>query len=73
MLAPIAAQLQASVRDITLYGRGAELRCIETRPLKGDLQRTLLADAAHEAAAVTTSQALATLCRSEDARPESGH
>ena len=73
MLAPIAAQLQASVRDITLYGRGAELRCIETRPLKGDLQRTLLAGAAHEAAAVTTSQALATLCRSEDARPESGH
>ena len=46
-LVPLDAQMQASVRDITLYGRGAELRCIETRPAKGDLQRTLLAGAAH--------------------------
>ena len=66
-LIPIETKMQASVRDITLYGRGAELRCIETRPLKGDLQRTLLAGAAHAAADITTAQALATLCRADSA------
>lgn len=66
-LVPIDAQMQASVRDITLYGRGAELRCIETRPAKGDLQRTLLAGAAHEAAGVGTAAALAALCRAGSA------
>ena len=68
VLAPLDAQVKASVRDITLYGRGAELRCIETRPLKGDLQRTLLAGAAHDAAKATTSDALAALCRAGTAR-----
>ena len=63
LLTPKDAKLQGNVRDITLYGRGAELRCIETRPVKGDLQRTLLAGAAHEAADVATSQGLAALCR----------
>ena len=67
VLTPKDAKLQASVRDITLYGRGAELRCIETRPAKGDLQRTLLAGAAREAAGATTSQALAALCRAGSA------
>jgi len=68
LLAPLDAQMQRSVRDITLYGRGAELRCIETRPLKGDLQRTLLAGAANDAVKATTSDALAALCRAGTAR-----
>jgi hypothetical protein len=68
VLAPLDAQMKSSVRDITLYGRGAELRCIETRPLKGDLQRTLLAGAANDAAKVgsgkaSSADALAALCR----------
>ena len=67
LLTPKDAKLQAGVRDITLHGRGAELRCIETRPAKGDLQRTLLAGAAREAASATTSAALAGLCRAGSA------
>jgi hypothetical protein len=63
LLTPKDAGMQASVRDITLYGRGAELRCIETRPAKGELQRTLLAGAANAAAGATTGAALAALCR----------
>jgi hypothetical protein len=66
-LTPKDAKLQGSVRDITLYGRGAELRCIETRPARGDLQRTLLAGAAHEAAGTSTTEALAVLCRAGSA------
>ena len=31
-LTPTDASFAAKVRDITLYGRGAELRCIETTP-----------------------------------------
>ena len=49
MLSPRDRALAAKVRDIVLRGRGAELRCIETRPVKGDLQRTLLASAARSA------------------------
>jgi hypothetical protein len=67
-LVPIETKMQASVRDITLYGRGAELRCIETRPVKGDLQRTLLASAAHAAAGTSTTGALAALCHAGSAR-----
>ena len=62
LLAPLDAQAKGAVRDITLHGRGAELRCIETRPLKGDLQRTLMAGAAQQAATATTTAALAALC-----------
>lgn len=83
VLAPLDAQMKSSVRDITLYGRGAELRCIETRPLKGDLQRTLLAGAANEATRArsdkagsdkagsdkaSSADALAALCRTGAAR-----
>lgn len=66
-LTPKDTKLQGGVRDITLYGQGAELRCIETRSVKGDLQRTLLAGAAHEAAGVATAPALAALCRAGSA------
>ena len=64
-LVPKDAQLAKQVRDIVLRGRGAELRCIETRPAKGDLQRTLLAGAARAALDVTDGAALAALCRGE--------
>jgi hypothetical protein len=62
-LVPRERALAAKVRDIVLRGRGAELRCIETRPVKGDLQRTLLAGAARGAAGVADANALAALCR----------
>jgi hypothetical protein len=70
-LLPKDAQLAAKVRDITLYGRGAELRCIQTRPAlaaarspgkAGEIQRTLLAGAAREAGKVTAAAELAVLC-----------
>ena len=68
VLAPRSAQGATAVRDITLHGRGAELRCIETRPLKGDLQRTLLAGAANAAGSARTADALAALCRAGSSR-----
>lgn len=63
VLVPRDAALAASVRDITLRGRGAELRCIETRPVDGDLQRTLLAGAARAAVAAGEAAAYEALCR----------
>ena len=63
-LTPKDAQFAAKVRGITLYGRGAELRCIETQSAKAaEVQRTLLAGAAREAADAGTGPALAALCR----------
>ncbi len=62
-LAPKDKALAARVRDIVLYGQGAELRCIETRPVKGELQRTLLASAALAVSANTDADALQALCR----------
>lgn len=51
------------LRDITLYGQGAELRCIETRMTSEPApQRTLLASAAHAAAGVDDAARLAALC-----------
>lgn len=62
-LAPKDKALAARVRDIVLYGQGAELRCIETRSAKGDLQRTLLASAALAAKPGSDAKALEALCR----------
>ncbi len=62
-LAPKDKALAARVRDITLYGQGAELRCIETRPVKGEPQRTLLASAALAARADSDAKAMQALCR----------
>jgi hypothetical protein len=62
----LAKQLQA----ITLYGRGAELRCIETQPARGETQRTLLAGAARAASGIDAPGSLAALCYG-DARPAS--
>lgn len=62
-LTPKDAALAARVRSIALYGQGAELRCIETQPTKGPLQRTLLASAALAATPQSDAKALETLCR----------
>lgn len=63
VLVPRAEAMAGSVRDITLRGRGAELRCIETRPVEGELQRTLLAGAARDAIAAGDAAVHETLCR----------
>lgn len=62
-LAPKDKALAARVRDITLFGQGAELRCIETRPVKGELQRTLLASAALAVKTGADAAAMQALCR----------
>lgn len=62
-LAPKDKALAARVRDINLYGQGVELRCIETRPAKGDAQRTLLASAALAVTPSTDAKTMETLCR----------
>lgn len=67
-LRPKDAALAATLREVVLYGRGAELRCIETLPLQGEPQRTLVAGAAQAAAGVQDSGALAALCRHGAAR-----
>lgn len=68
-MTPKDAAMRRKVQTITLYGRGAELRCIETHPVEGDAQRTLLAGAARAAEGVTGAGALATLCYG-GARPQ---
>ena len=67
-MVPKDAALAARVRDITLYGQGAELRCIETRPVKGDLQRTLLASAARAVTPTSNAAEFERLCRAGVAR-----
>ncbi|MCC7247846.1 MAG: fatty acyl CoA synthetase [Lysobacter sp.] len=62
-LTPKDAALAARVRNIALYGQGAELRCIETQPTKGPLQRTLLASAALAAKPQSDANTLEALCR----------
>ena len=69
-LAPRDAAVSAKLRGITLHGRGAELRCIETRPTQGDVQRTLLAGAARAAETVSDAAALAALCTGSEARAQ---
>ena len=61
-LTPRHAPMRETLQTITLYGRGAELRCIETQPARGDAQRTLLAGAARAAGNQSSPGALATLC-----------
>ncbi|WP_460831041.1 LolA-related protein [Lysobacter humi (ex Lee et al. 2017)] len=64
-LVPREARMAQHVRGLSLYGRGTELRCIETQPVKGDVQRTLLAGAAQAAAGVSDAPGLAALCRGD--------
>lgn len=64
-LSPRDDALAASLRSIVLRGQGAELRCIESQPVEGDLQRTLLAGTAVAAAGVTGAAGLSALCRGD--------
>lgn len=69
-LVPKQASLAGKVRQIVLYGRGSELRCIETEASgdggeSGETQRTLLATAARAAGADTGAEALVALCRGD--------
>ena len=61
-LVPRDAKLAARLRGIALHGRGDELRCIETMPAKGEVQRTLMGAAAQAAA---EGADLAALCRGQ--------
>ncbi len=67
-LVPRDPALAAKVHEVLLHGRGAELRCIETRPAGGEVQRTLLAGAAQQAAGVVDGATLARLCGGVPAR-----
>jgi len=60
-LVPRDAKLAAKLRGIALHGRADELRCIETLPAKGEVQRTLMGTAAQ---AVADGADIAALCRS---------
>lgn len=62
VLTPKDAVLAARTREIVLFGRGTELRCIETRLAVGEPQRTLLAGAAANADAQLDATALAAIC-----------
>nr|WP_242112114.1 LolA-related protein [Luteimonas aquatica] len=65
-LVPRQQALASKLREINLYGRGVELRCIETQLAKGKtVHRTLLAGAAREADGLSTGPALANLCHGE--------
>ncbi len=68
VLTPKAEALERRVRSVTLLGQGRELRCIETQPSKGDVQRTLLGGAATTAAGLRQADALAALCHDGGAR-----
>ncbi len=61
-LVPREPRLAAALAGIELHGRGAELRCVESRPAKGEPQRTLMAGAAAAAAQEDDPAALAALC-----------
>lgn len=62
-LVPKDPALAKALQRVVLHGRGAELRCIETRPAgKGEVQRTLLAGAAMRATPAMDGAALAALC-----------
>ena len=67
VMTPKSAVVAKQLKAITLYGRGAELRCIETQPANAaqPLQRTLLASAATAVNASTPDSALETLCRGD--------
>ena len=60
-LLPRDPRLARSLARIDLYGRGAELRCVESHPAKGPPQRTLMAGAAAAADGVAEPAALAAL------------
>lgn len=64
-LQPLDKAVATRVRALRLYGHGDELRCIESVPVKGDLQRTLLAGAAQGADGIDQADALIALCHGD--------
>ena len=65
-LTPKQAEISAKVKDMTLYGRGSELRCIETQMKRNkEVQRTLLASAAREAGNAAKSEEYKALCHGD--------
>ncbi len=64
-LTPKEPALAQRLREVRLYGRGAELRCIESEPTKGDVQRTLMAGAAEQALQLSDADALVALCHGQ--------
>lgn len=68
LLIPKADALARRVRGVTLHGQGRELRCIETQPAKGDVQRTLLGGAAAAAGRIRQADALLALCHADGVR-----
>lgn len=70
-LTPKDASVAQRLKNITLFGRGNELMCIETRPARGsEQQRTLLEGAARAAADIAEPSQLAALCRGHGAAHE---
>jgi len=65
-LLPRDPRLASRLQDIVLHGTGDELRCIETRPAKGQVQRTLMAGAAQAALRAGERADIAALCRGDD-------
>lgn len=61
-LVPKDPALGKRVRTVSLYGASDQLRCIETEPSKGDVQRTLMGSAANAGATVVDAAALTALC-----------
>lgn len=61
-LTPRDADLAEKLQAIVLHGRGSALRCIETRPVEGNVQRTLLAAAAQAADDNLDAESLSALC-----------
>jgi hypothetical protein len=75
VLAPLDAAVAKRVRAIVLHGRGAELRCIETEPAGGgEVQYTLLAGAARDAAANANADtaAIVALCGNDGGNANAG-
>ncbi|AMV00406.1 LolA-related protein [Xanthomonas citri] len=66
-LQPKDAAVARQVHELRLYGRNDELRCIESVPVRGDMQRTLLGAAAREATGIIDASALTTLCHGSGA------
>jgi hypothetical protein len=67
-LTPREGAVAQRIARVTLFGRGAELRCIESSiadksPAGGSVQRSLLAGAAAEAGGIDDADALRALCR----------
>nr|WP_101927573.1 MULTISPECIES: LolA-related protein [Luteimonas] len=62
-MTPKDARSASRLTAVVLRGRGDELRCIETQPVKGDAQPTLLGSAAAAAGAVETLDDALRLCR----------